>query len=101
MSSQMFAHGFAHGGMSPLGFFPYGLIGWAAGLLLIAGLVLFAVWAVREMAGPRMAAAAQPAAPAPTALEVLQRRFAAGEMSAEEYTRARDTLSGSPPPPPA
>jgi len=43
-------------------------------------------------------AQAGPAPPAPpgreTPLEILDRRFASGEISAEEYQRARDLLKG-------
>jgi len=35
-----------------------------------------------------------PYAPRETPLEILARRFASGEISAEEYERARDLLGG-------
>ena len=43
-----------------------------------------------------------PAQPAPPAAqgprEILDRRFASGEITAEEYQKARDLLEGRPPP---
>lgn len=87
-----------HDGMHPFGFFPFGLINASGSLLLLAGVVVLAVWAFRAIAGRRQM-------PAQTALvetphDILARRLAGGEISAEEYQRARDVLGGSPPPPP-
>jgi uncharacterized membrane protein len=83
------------------GYFPLGLLGLLAGLLLLAGLVLGIVWLVRTMAGPStwrppLAGPAQP--PAGTPLDILARRFASGEIGAEEYQKARDVLRETPAP---
>jgi uncharacterized membrane protein len=72
-------------------------------LLLVAGLTVLFIWAIRESARPHpvgpprmpmdhMAALA----PRETPLEILARRFASGEINAEEYERARDLLGGGP-----
>jgi uncharacterized membrane protein len=74
-------------------------LGW---LIFFFGLVLLAVWAIRAAMGRTPAAAAPPPLPPPpttTPLDTLARRFAAGEITAEEYTKARDLLGGGPTPP--
>ncbi|MFI5283808.1 MAG: SHOCT domain-containing protein [Candidatus Dormibacterales bacterium] len=88
--------------MGPWGFFPYGLFGSLAGLLFLAGLTLLIVWLVRGSAGSSgMSRTVTPSGtppPAPlrdTPLDILSRRFAAGEINAEEYQKARDLLQQS------
>ena len=72
-------------------------------LLLVAGVTVLAVWAIRESARPHPAGppsmpmnhmATQ--APREAPLEILARRFASGEITAEEYQKARDLLGGGP-----
>ena len=91
---------FFNGGMHPFGLFPFGLIGGLGGLIFFAGFVLLAIWAFRALAGPLRPAYASPTQPAPTAmetpLEILRRRFAAGEITADEFSAARDILAGPP-----
>jgi putative membrane protein len=62
-------------------------------MLLIAALVILAiVWLVRNLgAGPGVRHGE------PTALEVLDRRFAEGALSVEEYHERRRILGGGPP----
>jgi len=88
-----------HGGwprpMQPFGFFPLGLMGGLTGLLLLAGFVLLAIWAFRALL-PAQARTQVAPTPAETPLDVLARRFAAGEISADEYQKARAVLSGTP-----
>jgi putative membrane protein len=67
-------------------------------MLVFWGLVIGAVvWVIREISGPRSARAE---IDSPAAL--LDRRFAAGEISTEEYRDRKAILSGereaSPPP---
>ena len=88
-----------HGYEGPMGFFPFGLLGGLAGLLFLAGLVLVVFWMIRALAGPTSGrqgfagtAVATPEAP----LDVLSRRFAAGEITAEDFQKARDLLGGTP-----
>ena len=86
-------------GMEPFGFFPFGLLNASGSLLILAGVVVLAVWAFRAIAGSaRMAPPPQPVM-ADTPNDVLARRFASGDLTAEDYQRARDVLAGSPPAP--
>jgi putative membrane protein len=59
-------------------------------LMVLAGVGLLVVWFVRA----RPLAPAGTAAHRETPLQILDRRFAAGEIDAEEYKRARDLLGG-------
>ncbi len=64
--------------------------GWLAGiwmLLFWAGIVLLVVWTVRASSGSE---------PAPDrALDILEQRFARGEIDVAEFEERRRTLSGS------
>ncbi len=61
-----------------------GLIWFAFVLLFWAGLIALLVWAVRSSSAPRRAP--------DTAMEVLRRRLASGEISQEEYEHIRHIL---------
>jgi len=75
-----------------------GLVGSIGWVVLIAGAVVLIVWAVRAMPPTTMRAAATPPGPATEPpLDILARRFALGEITAEEYQRARDLIGGEPP----
>ncbi len=87
------------------GFVPFGFhIFWLAGLFLIVlgGGIVLIIWAIRESmrpahpVGPQgMPVSAMPHQPhQETPLDILARRFASGEITAEEYQRARDLLGG-------
>lgn len=83
----------------PWGFGLFGLM-WLVVPVLI---VLVIVWAVqsRPMHAPPPPGAPPPMAPPrETPLDILARRFASGEITAEEYQKARDLLQGGNPPPP-
>lgn len=76
-----------------LGFGYGGLLALLGGVLLVVGIVVLIAWAIGRIGRPTQAASAQ--APRPTgdeALEVLRVRFARGEMTADEYTAAKQTL---------
>ena len=91
---------FAYAGrMGPHAFFPFGLLGMLAWLLVLAGAAVLIFWAVRSMPMYRPAAAMPPAA-AESALDILSRRFASGEITAEEYEKGREMLRAEPPKPP-
>lgn len=85
-----------HRRIGPLGIFPFGLMSGLAELLLLAGFVLLIVWLVRALAGPSSwghAFTTSPAAAPQSPLDILSRRFAAGEITAEEFQKARDVLA--------
>lgn len=68
------------------------------GALLAVGLVLLAVTAVRVLAGglagPERTTTARPGGGG-AGLRVLDERYAAGELSTEEYRRRRRVLEGA------
>jgi putative membrane protein len=61
-----------------------GLIWFAFVLLFWGGLLALLIWAVRSSAAPRRAPE--------SAMDVLRRRLAAGEITEEEYERIRQLL---------
>jgi putative membrane protein len=61
-------------------------------LMALAGVALLVVWFMRTR--PQSPTAAQ-VPMRETPLQILDRRFAAGEIDAEEYKRSRDLLGGS------
>jgi len=72
----------------------YGFGGWWMGVSMVlfwAGVVLLVVWAVRGMsAGGRTPAGDR------RAVEILDERFARGEIDREEYEQRRSTLERNP-----
>jgi len=69
-----------------------GVVGMLAMLAFWIALIVLVVWAVRGFAG-----GAARKDDSLTALEILQRRFAAGEITQAEYEQAKRTLGGQPP----
>jgi putative membrane protein len=70
-------------------------------VIVLVGITALVVWAVRATdrqaypaGAPSSPTAAPPATARETPLEILARRFASGEITAEEYQRARDLLEG-------
>ncbi len=70
-------------------------------LVVALGFVALIIWAVRAsgrpaypLGPPAPMQAAPPPAGRETPLEILARRFASGEITADEYQRARDLLEG-------
>jgi len=67
-------------------------------VLFVAGVTALVIWAVRSSGHPAYPvgppAAPMGTLPRETPLEILARRFASGEITAEEYERARDLLQG-------
>ncbi len=77
-----------------LGFGMGGWLGMLGGLLLIVGAVVLIVWVIGKMTG-QTSHPAQGQAPQPTtldAVEVLRQRFARGEITADEFTAAKQVL---------
>ena len=74
--------GFYGGGMGWIGM----IIGALFSLALLVGLVLFIIWAVRRMSKGSGVAPAAPAVQGQTAAkEILQARYARGEITREQY----------------
>ena len=86
-----------HEPMGPLGVL-FAVLGGLAWLAVVAGIVLLIIWAVRALPGSTLMRTHTPAA-AESPLDTLARRFASGEISAEEYERSRDLLRGDAPKP--
>jgi uncharacterized membrane protein len=90
--------------MMPFPHEPLGTVGWLfavlgglAWLAIVAGIVLLVIWAARASSRTPMMRSAPALVESP--LDTLARRFASGDISAEEYERARDLLRGDPPKP--
>jgi len=60
--------------------------GWLGGPLILAALIAFGVWAVCRFGQPAAGAAAG---------QILEERFARGEISAEEFAERRRILEGA------
>lgn len=86
-------------GIRPESLCPFGILGGLAWLMIVAGAVLLVIWAVRAYPGHplmRRADSLQPVA-VESPLDTLARRFALGEITAEEFERARAVLRGESP----
>ena len=79
-----------HGGM-----LPFAILGGLAWLAILAGVILLIIWAVRALPGTQLMRGTPAAVESP--LDILARRFASGEITAEEYERSRDVLRGEAP----
>ena len=84
-------------GFGPEALFPLGIIGDLAWVLVAAGAVLLVIWAVR--AYPRRAGAPMQPVSVESPIDILERRFALGEISADEFEKARALLRGESPTP--
>ena len=81
-----------HEPMGPVGIL-FAVLGGLAWLAIVAGIVLLIIWAVRALPGSTLMRSTTPGVPE-SPLDTLARRFASGEISAEEYERSRDLLRG-------
>jgi putative membrane protein len=96
---MMRGYGFYNGyGMMGGGWFGF-VIMLALGLIVLAGIVLLVVWAMRAGSGHGHAAAGSatppPSAPQPShdeAIAIARRRFAAGEISKEQFDEMMKSL---------
>jgi len=88
MSSMgsMMGGGMMSGGMMGGMMAPWWFLGWALVALVAVGMVAGVVWAVRRPGG----SAPQGEQP----LEILERRFASGEISAEQFESMKRQVSG-------
>ncbi len=84
-------------GLGPESVIPLGILGGLAWLLIVVGAVLLVIWAVRAFPGhPLIRGAGAPLQPVAveSPLDTLARRFALGEITADEFERARSLLRG-------
>jgi uncharacterized membrane protein len=84
--------------MGPLGIL-FAVLGGLAWLAIVAGIVLLIIWALRSYSMNPMRTAPAPVAAVESPLDMLSRRLAKGEITADEFVRARDLLRGEPPTP--
>ena len=76
-----------------MGFEGYGVSPWmwilgsVMMVIVIGGLIVLVVWAVRAVGGPGPGSSI-------SALELLKRRLAAGEITQDEYEKTRRLLEG-------
>ena len=68
------------------------ILGGLSWLAIVAGIVLLAIWAARALPRTALVGSARTAAESPQ--DILARRFASGEINAEEFQHARDLLRG-------
>lgn len=87
---MMYGYGYGPGAAAG-SLFTMALMGFF-GLLVVAGIVLIVVWAVRRGGEPH--APAQTPHQADTAMAVLRERLAKGEITADEYEATRKALGG-------
>jgi putative membrane protein len=88
-----------HRHLETFGFFPFGVLSGLSGLLLLAGFVLLLVWLIRAILGQaawRHGFAPTGASTPESPVDILSRRFAAGEITSEDFQKARDVLRETP-----
>lgn len=82
-------------GFGPEAMIPFGIIGGLAWVLIVVGAVLLVIWAVRAFAAQpsiRSAGAPLQSVSVESPLYILERRFALGEIGADEFEKARALL---------
>jgi uncharacterized membrane protein len=84
---------FPHHAPGSFGFL-FAILGGLSWLAIVAGIVVLVIWAVRAM--PRTTLIGRAPATVESPEDILARRFVMGEISAEDFTRARDLLRGGP-----
>jgi putative membrane protein len=95
--SQGYGHGYGYNGMMGGGF--GGLLVFLFGLLLIAGIVLLVMWAVRVSNGHGHGTQGIATQPPMTvdygdAMAIARRRLASGEINKEQYEEIMRLLAG-------
>ena len=69
-----------------------GLLMMVFGLLIFAGIILFAIWAVTRLTSSERGRSSESANSAEDPLVILQRRYARGEIGRDDYERIRSDL---------
>lgn len=73
----------------------FGIVMMLFGLLVFAGIILLAVWAIARLARNERQTSNTPSGSSEDAITILQRRYARGEITREEYERIRSDLKGT------
>ena len=83
------------GTMFGTGFGLYGLFGMFFNIAILVGVVVLAVWAVQKFTGSpgRSGGGGQPYNSTPSAREILDQRYARGELNREEYQQKLHDIS--------
>ena len=83
------------GSMFGTGFGLYGLFGMLFNIAILVGVVVLAVWAVQKFTGSGSSSGAggQHNSQAPSAREILDQRYARGELNREEYQQKLQDIS--------
>lgn len=77
--------------------------GWSAMMLMpllwitLLGVIIWAVVQLTQHRNQQQGSGQPPAAPRESPQEILDRRFASGDIDAQAYTRAREQLAGRDP----
>ena len=87
-------HGFGFGGYGAFG--SLGWIGWVVNLVItlgvIIGFILLVVWAVRRLTTAQGQNYTSVSSPGQTAREIVQTRYARGEITRDEYKQLLEDL---------
>lgn len=77
------------------GFGLYGLLGMVFNIAILVGMVVLVVWAVQKFTGSGSSGGGggQQTGQSPTARELLDQRYARGELSREEYQEKLHDIS--------
>jgi len=73
----------------------FGLLMMLFGLLVLVGVILLGVWAIARFAGSERLRPSSTSSSPEDPLTILQRRYARGEITRDEYERIRSDLKGS------
>ena len=76
-------------GMMGGGMMGWMVLGWLLTLVVLVALVVAIVWAIGRAVGNFRSPGAASERPANTALDILKRRYAQGEIDAEQYERMK------------
>jgi uncharacterized membrane protein len=71
---------------------PFAILGGLSWLAILAGVVVVVIWVIHAFSGNPLMRSTPVAVESP--LDTLARRFALGEITAEEFERSRDLLRG-------
>lgn len=78
--------GYSGTGYGMMGGGYWGLFGWLFMILFWAAIILLIIWLYRQIRGPAPAAAGE------TALDILKKRYASGEITKDQYDEMKKEL---------